>query len=251
LFGSVLDARWVAHIRAELKWIGAALGKVRDADVLAVLLDREEDGSSFDAEGRRQLRSSLNRQRRIDCRALGGILAGTRYLSLVEQLDEGTQRPPLHPNTYVEGAPNRSALADQPAREVLPTWIGRRWRSLRGAVRKAGRHPSDGELHGMRIRAKELRYVAELAAPVVGKPARRTATAAEAAQDVLGEHHDAVSAEVWLRSQAMKGTIASSYSAGRLAAEETRLQRTLRRRWPSVFHELERKRAQRSFSSGE
>ena len=100
----------------------------------------------------------------------------------------------------------------------------------------------------MRIRAKELRYAAETAAPVIGKEARRTATAAEEAQNVLGRHHDAVTAEAWLRNQAAKGTPAASYSAGRLAAEQARSQRKLRRRWRPVWHRLDQKKVRRWFS---
>ena len=241
LFGPVLDPAWVVHVRRELKWLGEVLGRIRDADVLTGLFDRDDDGSSFDADGRRELRSILSVQRRTDSSELAGILNGGRYVILLEQLDAATQRLPIDERASVDPATTRSEHADQPAKMVLPTQIGRRWRSLRREVRKAGRHPDDRALHAMRIRSKELRYATELAEPVIGKPARRTAVAAEEAQNVLGEHHDAVCAEVWLRSQAMKGTLATSYSAGRLAAEETQLKRTLRLRWPSVFHELDQK----------
>jgi CHAD domain-containing protein len=97
----------------------------------------------------------------------------------------------------------------------------------------------------MRIRAKELRYAVEVAAPVIGKTARRTAAAAEEAQNILGEYHDAVNAESWLRAQAMIGTTAGSYSAGRLAAEQARPRWQLRRQWRSVFCRLDRKRLRR------
>jgi CHAD domain-containing protein len=97
----------------------------------------------------------------------------------------------------------------------------------------------------MRIRAKELRYAAEVAAPVIGKAARRTAAAAEEAQNVLGDYHDAVNAEAWLRDQAIKATTAVSYSAGRLAAEQTRSRWQLRRQWRPVFRALDQKRLRR------
>jgi CHAD domain-containing protein len=241
MLGPDLDPVWVVHVRSELKWLGEVLGKLRDADVLAGLFDRDDDGSSFDADGRRELRSVLSLQRRSHCSDLADILNGGRYVTLLEQLDAATQRLPIDERTSADRKTTRSALADQPAKVVLNTQVRRRWRSLRRAVRKAGRHPSDRALHSVRIRSKELRYAAELAALVIGKPARRTAVAAEEAQNVLGEHHDAVGAEIWLRCQAMKGTLAASYSAGRLAAEETRLKRTLRLKWQSVFRELDQK----------
>jgi CHAD domain-containing protein len=42
----------------------------------------------------------------------------------------------------------------------------------------------------MRIAAKRLRYVLELAEPVLGPPARRGAKEAERIQELLGEIHD-------------------------------------------------------------
>jgi CHAD domain-containing protein len=51
--------------------------------------------------------------------------------------------------------------------------------------------PTEGEaLHDMRIAAKRLRYVLELAAPALGKRARDRAKQARELQDVLGEIHD-------------------------------------------------------------
>ena len=49
---------------------------------------------------------------------------------------------------------------------------------------------SAGDLHDMRIAAKRLRYVLEMAEPVFGAPARRGAKEARRIQDLLGEIHD-------------------------------------------------------------
>ena len=113
---------------------------------------------------------------------------------------------------------------------------------LRHRVRSAGRHPSDSELHRIRIGAKQLRYAAELAAPVLGRRARRMAKAAESLQTVLGEHHDAVVAEHWLHDVALSTTPSGTDAAGRLAAAEHRRQKKMRRQWRSVWHELEKRR---------
>ncbi len=57
----------------------------------------------------------------------------------------------------------------------FPLWSGARWHALRRQVRKSGHDPSDERLHRIRIKAKQLRYAAEAATPVMGKAARRTA----------------------------------------------------------------------------
>ncbi len=247
LLGSALDDDWVHQVRGSLKWLGAALGLVRDADVLAPLLDGDGDGTPFDRDGRRELRSKLDEQRSVHSRDLASVLTDSRYLTLLDQLDEALRSPPLEESP--SGSSGRSPLAHRRAKAVLPRLVGKRWKALRKRVRRAGRHPSDRELHGMRIRAKELRYAAESATPVMGKPARRTAAAARSAQKVLGEHHDAVGAELWLRDQAMRGTVAASYSAGRLAAGRARSQSKLRRRWRSVWRRLDRRRLRRWFKA--
>jgi hypothetical protein len=55
----------------------------------------------------------------------------------------------------------------------------------------AARDASDAEaLHDMRIAAKRLRYVLEMAEPVLGAPAREGAKHARRLQDLLGEIHD-------------------------------------------------------------
>jgi CHAD domain-containing protein len=245
LLGGAIDSEWVTQVRVDLKWLGEALGQVRDSDVLAGLFDGGDDGSSFDADGRNELRSKLEGQRRTCCRELAGVLSSDRYLDLLDQLDKAASNLPVDDARQGQRAPTRSTLTDRLAAKVLPKLVGRRWRSLRRAVRGAGNHPSDLELHGMRIRAKELRYAAEITAPVIGTAARHTAAAAEAAQNVLGDHHDAVNAESWLRGQAMNGTTAASYSAGRLSAEQARRQRKLRRQWQPAFHKLDQKRLRR------
>ena len=227
MVGSVLDPVWVAQVRAELRWLGERLGTVRDADVLALVLTGTGDGSSFDAgraqraAGRRGSPATGPLSGSVGC-PLQRPLPGAARPARCRRRPASVRRRPSREGQTVAGP-----AAERPAGEVLPGLVRYRWRSLRRAVRRGGRHPSDAELHGMRIRAKELRYAAETAAPVIGKAARRTATAAEEAQNVLGRHHDAVSAEAWLRNQAAKGTPAASYSAGRLAAEQARSQRRL------------------------
>ncbi len=247
MLGSALDDDWVHQVRGSLKWLGAALGRVRDADVLAPVLDGDGDGSPFDRDGRRELRSKLDEQRSMHSRDLAMVLTDSRYLTLLDQLDEALRSPPFEESR--SGPSSRTPLAHRRAKAILPPLVGNRWKALRKMVRRAGRHPSDGDLHALRIRAKELRYAAETATPVIGKSARRTAAAAESAQNVLGDHHDAVGAELWLRDQAMRGTVAASYSAGRLAAGRARSQSKLRRRWRSVWHRLDRRRLRRWFKA--
>lgn len=62
---------------------------------------------------------------------------------------------------------------------------------LRGLAKTATADPQEVEaLHDMRIAAKRVRYVLELASPVLGPKAGRGMKAAKELQDLLGEIHD-------------------------------------------------------------
>ena len=241
-FRTLLDPAWVAHTREDLKWLGDAMGKVRDADVLITGLSRETKGSPIDAAGQRDLLGHLVEQRRIASRQLSYVLEGDkRYSQLLDRLDGGAQAPPFRATRRPgRKAPNGPGT-ESPARHVLPHMVGRSWRSLRRQVRRAGDKPSMGELHRIRIKAKQLRYAAEVAAPVIGKPARRTAAAAMAVQDVLGDHHDAVVAEEWLWNAALGASPWGSFSAGQLTVEQRRRQHRLQKRWRKDWKRLNAK----------
>lgn len=247
-FGSILDPVWLAHTRAELKWLGERLGRVRDTDVLAGHLER--DLSRGAAAGTPELVAGLTKQRRQAARELDEALENDRYLTLLDRLDAGSQLPPFYP-AAAGHEPSRSRHPrrsrhphpDDRARAAVPALVGSRWRGLRKKVRKAGRHPSDTQLHRIRIGAKQLRYAAEAAAPVIGRSAARTARQAERLQTVLGEHHDAVTAEGWLRDQAARGTRSASFAAGLLAAGQIRRQQQLRKRWRSSWRSLAQSKA--------
>ena len=47
-----------------------------------------------------------------------------------------------------------------------------------------------GELHDLRIAAKRVRYILEVAEPAFGEPAQRGAKAMKQVQDLVGEIHD-------------------------------------------------------------
>lgn len=238
-FGSVLDPVWVGHTREDLEWLGDAIGKVRDADVLITGLSRGTKGSPIDAAGQRELLGNLAEQRRIAARQLSYVLEGDkRYPRLLDRLDGGAQAPPFRAPRRAGRNTRDDPGAKSPARHVLPHLVGTSWRSLRKQVRRAGDHPSKGELHRIRIKAKQLRYAAEVAAPVIGKPAHRTATAAKGVQTVLGDYHDAVVAEEWLWNEALGASPWGSFSAGQLTAEQRRCQHRLEKQWRKAWKQL-------------
>jgi CHAD domain-containing protein len=123
------------------------------------------------------------------------------------------------------------APADLPAVVVLPRLVRRPWRHLRLAVEALGDDPPDEALHDVRIQAKRLRYAAEAAAPVVGRPARRLASAVAEVQGALGDMHDAVVAEEWLRQAARSAPAPTALVAGELITLERAEQQVGRDTW--------------------
>lgn len=206
-FGGFVDPLWVRHVRRDLKWLGEALGEVRDADVLGSTL------SGMPAE----LERVLADQRAAAGQRIAIVLDSQRYLRLLDRLHAASTRAPI-------AGGQAARRADDDARAHLPGLVQARWRALNHQVRKARRHPSPKRLHRVRIKAKDVRYASESAALVLGAPARRLAKAAARLQTDLGEHHDVVVAERWLRDVATKECrpappTSSSFEAGALAAE--------------------------------
>jgi CHAD domain-containing protein len=238
-FGAVLDPLWLRHVRSELKWLGGVLGQLRDLDVLS-------DGL---IDPPLAVRQRLAVQRVAAARRLAEILAGRRYIDLVDRLHAASELLPLAAATVDD--------ARQPAREALGPLVAARWNAVRKQVRRAGSDPSAAQLHRIRIKSKQFRYAAEAATPVIGKPARRTASAAEHLQTVLGRHHDAVAAEAWLREEwTGDSSIGTpfvlppnvSFEVGRLVAEARRSQRKSRREWPDAWAKLRQPKRRRWLS---
>ncbi|HSS10934.1 MAG TPA: CHAD domain-containing protein, partial [Acidimicrobiales bacterium] len=126
-------------------------------------------------------------------------------------------------------------LGDRPARDVLPGLVRRPWKHLQRAVDALGDEPPDPALHEVRIRAKRIRYAAEAAAGVIGKPARRLAAAVAGLQGVLGDLQDAVVAEGWLRHAAASASPGPALVAGELVTMQRQQQRECRAAWPAAW----------------
>jgi CHAD domain-containing protein len=242
-FRPILDPVWVSHTSSELRWLGDRLGQVRDADVLADRLRTDSAGLPTVGIGTEEVQERLADQRSGFSAELAEAINGDRYLKLLERLSSGAQLPPF----YVDGhSLQELAHAPKPgdrARDVVPGLTRIQWKRLQKRVRKAGGNPSDKQLHEIRIAAKQLRYAAEAAAPVIGKPAERTARRAEDLQTVLGDHHDAVAAEAWLQGVALDGSGIGGFAAGLLASTARRRQRRLRRQWRDVWSRLTAKKS--------
>ncbi|MDQ1430503.1 MAG: hypothetical protein QOF40_1105 [Actinomycetota bacterium] len=222
-FRPVLDTDWSEPLRAELKWLGELLGRVRDQDVLRELLTARADALRPGQHARAlSLIRRLDEQRAGDRAALLHAMDSPRYLALLDQLVDGAHAPRLR-----AGQHSRRHTRSRVARLVRKPW-----RRLRDAIRLLPAEPADVELHEVRKRAKQARYALEATAPVLGKPATRLAKRLASLQDVLGAHQDAVVAAAWLHDAALDSDdTEAAFVAGELAESFGAERRHVRRTW--------------------
>jgi CHAD domain-containing protein len=221
----LLDEQWADTLRAELGWLGHALGPVRDLDVLLAHLRGEigtlDADEAFAAE---RLVHTLEGERDVARAALLEVLDSNRYLALLDALGEAAEQP---------RASGRRLGLDELAKLTFA--------DLRKTAKGLGSPPSDEELHGLRIGTKRARYIGELAAGTVGKRAERFVTRARALQDLVGAHQDAVVASARLQELAA-GTRGDrvAFAAGRLVEREEARRRDARAAVPKAWRKLQK-----------
>jgi CHAD domain-containing protein len=222
----MLDAGWVEPLREELRWLGAALGPVRDLDVMREHLAGEIASlEPSDTRGGRRLLSLLDRERAEARQAMLDVLRSERYLRLLDALEDTARRPKI-----VDAEVSLAGIAAD------------EFESLCRAVEALGETPGDEELHEVRIKGKRARYAAELAEPLVGRRATRFIRRAKGFQDLLGEHQDAVLAAQRVRELAARARSAqAALVAGRLIERERERRDAARAAFAKQWRKLERR----------
>jgi CHAD domain-containing protein len=165
-----------------LKWYATYLGRVRDLDVTADLLYAEVVKRSENAAWK-ELEPVLEDRRHAALAALQDCRSVSRYQLVLRHI------------WMLSDAPMRNRT-DLDLRELLK----RPWHDYRNAVRVLNPTYDPLRYHKVRIRAKNLRYAAEIAVPFDAQLAKRVVTAGTAVQDCIGSLRDTHAAVVWLRA---------------------------------------------------
>lgn len=219
----MLDAEWAETLRRELRGVGRALGDVRDLDVLLEHL--ESVGEELDIAHEEPFRRVVGvfEARRTHARAV--MLEELRkpaYELLLDRLERELPEP-------------RASGDSVP----LETIAGDEHRALAKTMRKLGDDPPDDVLHAARIKVKHARYAAELAQPVVGRPASRYISGAKRLQDILGDHQDATVARAELKGVAkLLDDPEITDVVKRLRRYEKNRKRVSRETYPAAWDEL-------------
>lgn len=245
LLRDLFDEDWLDEVMPTLRDVTRALGGARDLDVQLQRIQAAEVTGEVEREGVRNLAGRLGAERAAAGVELLTLMDSVAYTRLVERLLEAAAAPPWRHDPPAakrakggRGGKRRRVRPDIRARKVLPDLLRRRWRKVRKTVRAMSEPPTPGELHTVRKRSKELRYNAELAAPVLGPGAARLAERAEALQETLGEHHDAVVAAEWLYEAAADASRPEAFAAGDLVHAARRRRAEAEEAWPEVWGQL-------------
>lgn len=196
---------WVDSLQEELAWLSRVLGPARDLDVQIAYIHQE--AMTFGARDRTPLMrftAHLVSEREKAQQALLSELKSPRYLDLIRRLRAAAQHPAVVPSTVT--------LRDLAARE---------FKKLRKSIRRAGAAPDSATVHDIRIKTKRARYVADLAEPMIGKPAARFIKQARVVQDILGMHQDALLAEAHVQAFLKHSTgVRAAFVAGRMVERQ-------------------------------
>ena len=206
-FAPVLQMNPTARLVKDLRWLGRALGEVRDLDVLRGRIS--SDVRSLDPMARGDamaLIETIDADRVVAADELDETLGSKRYRSLLSSLVVVAAKPPFR----------RSA--GLPAEDFLGTAIRDRYAALAAAIDGLAAVPHDDELHAVRILAKPTRYAAELGADVLGASCARFARRVTDLCDALGSLNDGAKSNLWLD----RVTIAPwrAFAVGRVRAAE-------------------------------
>nr|CEL19031.1 Adenylate cyclase [Kibdelosporangium sp. MJ126-NF4]CTQ95167.1 Adenylate cyclase (EC 4.6.1.1) [Kibdelosporangium sp. MJ126-NF4] len=209
-------------LQIDLKWLGNALGPVRDIDVQ---LDRlRAEAAGFDDDERaavERLLGDLIAERKAARRRMLAALRTKRYSSLLTSLASATA-----------SAPEATSDSEGQAAAAVISVIYRPYRKLFKAVSALGEDPPDEQLHALRIKGKRLRYAAELVGAAGKEPVKQLIKATKAFQEVLGEHQDAAVAEETIRRLvAEQDDPAVIFVAGRLVEREHARRLAYRSQW--------------------
>jgi CHAD domain-containing protein len=210
-FRPLFDDETTGSLADEIQWLARLLGDARDEFVvherIRLLLDEEPPDLVVGPVAAR-LETTYGDRLHVP-----GVLLTQRYRDLRAGLDALVAEPPW------------TDLAERPARKVLPERLGREWKRLRKRYAALADDPHDDvALHDVRKAAKRFRYAAETVEPVVGKPARRAARAAQHLTAHLGERQDTVASRAQLvaLAEAAAADGEPMFTYGRLHAREER-----------------------------
>lgn len=191
-FGLLVDSTWARQLRTELGWAAGELGATRDTEVIVERLTRHSSSlGPKDSEAVLGVLNPFLDKRSIDATAHAtSSLSSPRHHALLEQLVEASNAPKLN------------AIAQEPARDVMPELLERSFRKLARQVDDLRIDGNANDWHQARITAKRVRYSADALKIAFNGTAERLENSMSEITDILGDHQDACIAQDVLKELA-------------------------------------------------
>ena len=175
LYSDFLPKRSERYER-DLRWVGGALGEVRDLDVH---LQRLSEESSRNGEVLEEV-VSLLRERRVEARRrMLEALDSNRYERLIASFSATLRR-------------GRSPSPTSPILEAAPELVRDRYKKVRKSANTLSEDSPPEHFHELRKKGKRLRYALEPLQEIYGKPAKKMVKLLKNMQDDLGDHQDLI-----------------------------------------------------------
>lgn len=177
----------------------------------------------------------LEAQLDVERSHLLSAMRGDRYTSMLSELADMEQRPPLD-----------GADGDDDPDELLRATARSAWKALERSHRRATRGPSSERLHTLRKKVKRAHAVGQLAKEH-GGGSKKFVRAADVLKDELGDLHDADVLIAWLDEVRSRLPVDAAYGAGQLRQLTVQRRVQLDASWVDAWDELDRARLRRWF----
>ena len=227
LFADILPPQ-ASSLNDELKWFASQLGPVRDLDVQIQRM-RATAAELGVAPALDPYGAWLEVRREHAREKLAEAFESRRFGALVQRLqrlDEWALEATNNPN-------------NAPLFEDAPRRLRRAVRQLRKRADAVDDQAPAADLHGVRIRAKRLRYTAEFFEPAYGKPAQRLVERVVALQDLLGNLQDGVVSREHIheavQSSAGAWPAQTTLALGQLVQHDAQRDKELRAAFPATY----------------
>lgn len=119
-FHGILVGDRLPHMESELKLLAGVLGVARDAEVVAERFENQlgrDEADVIDDEMREELVADIRRDYDRAHRRVVAALDSSRYLTLLDQLDELLADPPVNPNAAEDAEKAEQEVAERKAAE--------------------------------------------------------------------------------------------------------------------------------------
>jgi CHAD domain-containing protein len=225
-FRPLLQRERTEPLREELRWLGAALGAVRDGQVMAKRLRTAVTALAPElvvGPVAARIQQRLANRTGLAREDLKKALDSPRYAALLDRLDEILDNGPP-PDTTTERVLRLARKALRRADRMLDAaGEARPTDHTRVSFPVAAPSDRDSQLHEARKAYKRARYAVEALKPLAGKQAKRLANRLTTLQDILGTHQDSVVTGSLLRDYGMRAHLEgeNAFTYGLLHGRQT------------------------------